>query len=454
MHVIEQPSARCDANVHVVQLGNGIQVDSNLLNEYCFSAPTDLTHDLMAIIGGIRCADRSIRRRYSEGWGRRISLKVPVIDKALWSSKNVVGALTDCLDYLTGDEWRFDFTRRMSRPNQIGQEGHVVTPPPLERVFVPYSHGLDSYAQLKLLQQKEPDVEVVCVFTDAAAHPKSWKQFCRRKSPGGVKPIPVPVTVAEPHHSEPTFRSRSFMYYMLTAYGAVLAKADRVLIPENGQGSLGGSLVPLGTEAKHRSCHPGFTMRLTQLLRHLTGRTVQFEHPGLFQTKGQVMAALTALDSDSDRWLREHWSCSHDQRHSHHDGARVHCGVCGNCLLRRSSELFAGIADVTQYKFSNLQASTLEQAVLGSSAVPKAIKGFRDLAGNSARSMERLAQLARQPDDSRIWSEAAALTCYEGQTVKNTHAQLVGMLQQHEKEWRNFLTACGDHSWVSQLARG
>lgn len=453
VRVVEDGASTCEGNTHVICLGDQIRIDTKLLDEYCFSSPTDLTYDLMSIIGAVKYADRSIRRRHSDGWGRTISIEVPVLQRSLWSDKETASLLEDCLDYLTGDEWHFSFKRRKKRPQYFGQK-HAPLVASAPHVFVPYSNGLDSYAQVRLLEQSEPDTEVVCVFTDSKPNSKSWREFCRSRARGGIKPIQVPVVINEPHHSEPTFRSRPFTYYLLSAYGALLTGTNRVLIPENGQGSLGGSLVPLGDEAPHRSCHPGFTTRLRLLLEKLTGRSVVFEHPAFFKTKGQVMAELAVIDPNCNDWLLEHWSCSHDQRHANHDGCRVHCGACGNCILRRVSAKSAGIDDKTKYKFFDVSVGALEHAVLGGGTVPREIKSFRDLAGNSIRSMQRLAELADTPDSGEIWSEAAGLARYMGLDTKTTHGQLMGLLKEHQTEWSGFLAGCGNRSWIVQMARG
>jgi hypothetical protein len=453
VYVVESGPRNQTNGTHVVGLGAEIDINTMLLDEYCFSSPSDLTYDLMSLIGAVRYADRSIKRHHSDGWGRKISLDIPMLNKRLWADEEVTALLQDCLGYLTGDEWQISFKPRKSKPHPPAQ-AHAISVPAGPRVFIPYSHGLDSYAQMRLLQDREPDTEVICVFTDSKPNSKTWKEFCLARPKGGVRAIRVPVIVHEPHHAEPSFRSRPFIYYMLSAYGAFVTGSNRVLIPENGQGSLGGSLVPLGSEAKHRSCHPGFTTRLSNLLEKLTGQPVNFEHPALFHTKGQVMAELAAIEPNTETWLVEHWSCSHDQRHANHEGHRVHCGACGNCILRRVSARTAGINDVTKYKFSQLNSNSLEQAVLGSGDAPRGIKAFSDLAGNSARSMQRLAELSQEPESPVVWSEAAGLAEYMGQEAKITHTQLMGLLQQHEKEWNGFLTECGNHSWIVQMARG
>lgn len=453
IRVVEEGVAAHDGNVHVICLGAQIRIDTKLLDAYCYSSPTDFTYDLMSVIGAVKYADRSIKRRHGDGWGRVLTIEVPVLNKNLWADKEVIFLLEDCLGYLTGDEWHFSFKRRKKSPQHVGQ-AHTPLAPAAPHVFVPYSHGLDSYAQVRLLQQREPDTEVVCVFTDSKPNSKSWRELCRSKPRGGIKAIQIPVVVDEPHHSEPTFRSRPFTYYLLSAYGALLNGTNRVLIPENGQGSLGGSLVALGDEAPHRSCHLGFTSRLSKLLEKLTGKCVAFEHPAFFKTKGQVMSELAAIEPHSEVWLSEHWSCSHDQRHANHEGVRVHCGACGNCILRRASERIAGIAGITKYKFANITVDALEHAVLDGGDVPREIKSFRDLAGNSIRSMQRLAELADAPDSAEIWSEAASLAPHMKKDVKTIHGQLMGLLKEHQKEWNGFLAECGNHSWIVQMARG
>jgi hypothetical protein len=453
VRVVEDSPKEPQSGEHIAQLGRDIRISTTLLDEYCFSSPTDLTHDLMSLLGAVRFADRSVKRHHCDGWGRRLDIELPVLDKSLWRSEAVTSALKECLGYLTGDAWHFKFVQRKSRPRD-DRQGHTVSSSDVARVFIPYSHGLDSYAQMRLLQQREPGCEVVCVFTDNKSNSKTWKQFCKDKPQGGVRAVKVPVEVSEPHHAEPTFRSRPFMYYILSAYGALRTGSSRVLIPENGQGSLGGSFVPLGNESKHRSCHPGFTTRVRDLLKALTRQTVTFEHPALFQTKGQVMGALAAIEPDVDNWLHNHRSCSHDQRHANHDGVRVHCGACGNCILRRASAIVAGVADSTTYKFSSLTAEALEQAVLGAGEAPREIKSFNDLAANSIRSMQRMADLSKAPASPIVWAEAVGLAEYLALDVQKVRADLTELIQQHEREWNRFLAECGASSWIAQMARG
>ncbi len=318
-------------------------------------------------------------------------------------------------------------------------------------VGVPYSNGLDSYAQAKLLWHREPKATLICAYTDYKGGISSWQRLCRAREAElkNIYSIPIPFQVTEPAHPEVSFRSRPFIFYSLAAYGASLADSARVLIPENGQGSIGGSLVMLGDEAPHRSCYPGFLLRLSAFLCDLLGRDIKFEHPALLQTKGQVLKALAEVE-DSSVWI-EKWSCSHDQRHSAVEGRRVHCGVCGGCVLRRVSLMGAGVDDHTEYLFSNLQTDNFELAPKKEAKV-KAMAAMRDVAGNSMRDMQRLADLADGADDRRLQEVALDVSDADGSLPGFALQNVRALLEAHKAEWSSFLDQCGPKSWVRDFA--
>ena len=431
-------------------IGRDINVDPTLVHQFCFSNPSLLAHDICTLVGSVKLADRAIRRKPFNGWARQLRVSLPVYEYSLWSQEKVSTTLADCLNYLTGDQWLFDFCQRSGQPAASSQ-AHVVGLPEGEYVTIPYSHGLDSYAQLKLLQAAHPTVNTLCIFTDSRGSTSDWKSFCKTfKRPEAIRAIRVPFRVNEPKHCEPSFRSRAFLFYLLAGYSAALAGANRVVIPENGQGSLGGSLVRLGAEAPHRSCHPGFTSRLAKLISLLMEKKIQFDHIALFQTKGQVLQALSSIEAP-ESWLKQHSSCSHDQRYANLYGKKVHCGVCGGCVLRRVSAIAARIQDDTPYLFSNLKTPNFESA-LPQDVKPGAIRAFRDLAGNNLRSMKRLANFYEQPDSPTLWSMSADLARYTNLSIDDANRKLREFIKQHADDWELFINYCGANSWPAQLS--
>lgn len=452
VRLIESESKRAETADHTAVLGIDIHVDASLLEKYCFASPSKEAVDLVTVLAAARFADRAVKRRHNTGWGRVLAVTVPVFDVAGWSKRSTQAKLEDCLSYLTGDTWEFSFTKRRSGKRLApGHTGHLIEIPKGDYVGVPYSNGLDSYAQARLLSHREPKATLICAYTDYKGGISSWDRLCRARESefSNIRSIPVPFQVAEPAHPEVSFRTRPFIFYSLAAYGASLAGSERVLIPENGQGSIGGSLVMLGNEAPHRSCYPGFLLRLTAFLSELVGKQIKFEHPALLQTKGQVLRALAAVE-DSSRWIRK-WSCSHDQRHSAVDGRRVHCGVCGGCVLRRVSLVAAGVEDQTEYLFGNLQTDDFGSAPRTGANV-KAMIAMRDVAGNSMRDMQRLADLADGADERRLQEVALDVSDADGSLPGFALQNVRSLLESHKAEWHAFLDKCGPTSWVRDFA--
>ena len=432
-----------------LRLGEHVVIDASHIDNYCFSSKGELIDDIAAVLSGVRTADRAFIRHHGKAWGRRLALELPVFKLNLWKSHEVQNCLVDVLQYLTGDQWKFSFQQRTKKVESFRQE-HVVAMPSRERVFMPYSSGLDSYAQAREIEKDGSGRELVMINVQPSRRLPKWDRL-GHPSRGDVKSVPVAACFHEPHHTEPSFRTRPFVYDLLAAYGATMAEPARVVIPENGQGSLGGSLAPLGAEAPHRSCHPGFTVRLRSLVEALTGTRVEFAHPALFLTKGQVLKKLSENNPETSVWLGKHRSCSYDARHSSVGKFRMHCGVCGNCILRRVSLFWAGIEDSTSYRASNISSKTFDN--MFSNTMPKEIKAYKDVAMNGIRAMQRMADLATQPESPRISAEVAGLARYLQRPNQDVRSRMHTFLEQHRLEWNAFLSSCGKESWVACLVR-
>jgi hypothetical protein len=426
------------------------RIDASHLQRYCFTSHDEVLVDLTSVLSAVRTMDRSVVRHHTNGWARDLVVSAAVSDLKLWRSADVTRALSDTLGFLTADRWSFEFTYRKPRKGEPRQE-HLVESPKQPRVFMPFSNGLDSFAIAKELQAASPALELVLVNVRAKDKPTKWDNLGRKKKAAvDLHTVEVATYAPEPHRAELTFRSRPFLYDFLAGYGAAIAQPARVVIPENGQGSLGGSLVPLGAEAPHRSCHPGFTSRLANLIRLLTKTEVAFDHPALFLTKGQVLAGLAKRDAKVAQWLAAHRSCSYDARHSSSGHKEMHCGLCGNCILRRVSLQWAGVTDSTEYRARDLHTTTFEGSF--PAGVPHAFSANRDIALNSIRAMQRLADLATNPRAVRVEAEVAALTRGLNEPIKNVRDKMEAFLSQHRKEWEPFVESCGRKSWVADFA--
>ncbi|MHA7381256.1 hypothetical protein ACX83S_23295 [Burkholderia pseudomallei] len=431
------------------KVGEEVQVDPSLMQRYFHASSTPLAHDLMALIGAVQFADRALPRRHATGWMRQLHVELPVYLLDNWKSASVSEHLVGCLDYLTGDNWTFSFVARRTDAPSVQQSSLPLWSEP-PAAFIPYSHGLDSYAQYRLHNETAGPGRIMCVQAATHGQASSWKTYCRRVFGEEVIALSVPVHVDCPHRSEPSFRSRPFGYYLLAAYGALLAGGAQVLIPENGQGSLGASLVPTG-DPKHRSCYPGFTQRLARFLETLTHNSIEFRHPALFQTKAQVLMQLEGRGIGLRQVLAQHWSCSYDARWAHVEHKQVHCGICGNCLLRRVAETNAQASGTTPYLYADLSAATLEGAA---STLPRAHRALADVARNSVRDMQRMADLAADKDAFIVRSVSADVGRWTGRASTDVKIDIGNLLDRHAEEWRTFVADCGLDSWIAKAAKG
>jgi hypothetical protein len=424
------------------------RIDASHLERYCFRSDDDMLEDLSSLLSAVRAADRATVRRHSVEWGRDLAVRVPVRNLGLWRRPEVRDALVGALGYLTADRWTFKFVSHRERVRSGHSQSHLLESPAQPRVFMPFSNGLDSYAIATELLSAPTPAELVLVNVRPKDRPTAWRKLAAKKGQS-LPSVQVACYAADPHRAELTFRSRPFLFDLLAGYGAAIAQPASVVIPENGQGSLGGSLVPLGAEAPHRSCHPGFTSRLSRLLEALTGQYVKFEHPALFRTKGEVLLALSQREEPS-QWLGRHRSCSYDARHSSQDGRAMHCGLCGNCLLRRTSLLWAEVEDKTEYRAHDLKSPTFEGAFVGKK--PHEFHANLDVARNSVRAMQRLAELASTRHRMRVESEVAALSRGLDESIPVVREKMMAFLSQHSREWERFLRFCGPNSWVADFA--
>ena len=448
--VVEGGDPASNGNHYVLPV-DALAVQAGLLHQCCFTALSPLAHDLSALLGAVKCLDRSVRRKHGTGWQRDLRIELPVYQLKEWRRPDVKESLTNALQYLTADRWQFDFVKRRKRPPPLGQFP-LLRSPDQPRYFMPYSDGLDSFAQTEILRANEPQVEMILIRVKSGSTEQTMRSI-GRASRSGLNAVPVLAKVKEPSHAEPTYRSRSFLFNALAGYAAAISESEGVVVPENGQGSFGGSFVRLGQEAPHRSCHPGATTLLGKFIKSLTGVQIRYRHPALYKTKGQVLNDLAGIRPDSADWLRAHRSCSWDARNASRRQGLVHCGVCGNCLLRRMSLFGAGIPDVTDYKIADLHAVSVGCGLAAGDGLRNQ-RAYEDLAHNSARGMQQLADHALEPNSDRLRAEIAGLERLEERAAREVRADLMGLLNQHCHEWSKFLAFCGGQSWVAQYARG
>ena len=422
-------------------LGKSICLDTRGLTSFFFAHFDRRLFDLLVVAAAIEFCDRA-KRRPSLGWSRAFDVRIAVHEPEVWAAPEVTGLLQDALSFLTGDVWRFHFDARLNaEPDPTLAQ---LALPPMRALIMPYSEGLDSLA-VHALTAHAVGSDLVRVRlgsggVDRQALDKDRKPFAR-----------VPYRVAVPISVESSARSRGFKFAVVTAIAAAMSDVQRIVVTESGQGALGPVLVRSGHAYPDYRVHPAFSRKMEHLFQTLTGHTIYYEYPRIWHTKGETLAAAMALPNPPDFVSRTR-SCWQSSQHASVDGARRQCGVCAACVLRRMSMFAAGISEPGEsYVWENLSVSEFDSGAAGS--FQGHTSALREYGIAGVLYMDHLAALASpstQPSAVRRVARltADALGSEEGSVLR----QFQALLDRHADEWRRFVIAQGDQSFVARYA--
>ena len=328
-----------------------LKISPIALQDFSAQLLKPVEQDLVLVAGAAAYADRKVRRKRAKGWSRDIVVTVPVRDPKFWSRTENVTALTDALNYVSGDYWTFQFVADSSETLVKRQSALDFTRG--NYVVLPFSDGMDSFLQWQLLKKEERDVNLLRVHTSSRATSRDRNRRIDASADRSDQRLGMPVTLSIGDHAEPTYRTRTFLFFVMAALAAHKSAASRVVIGENGVGMLGPSMVPFGDECPHRTTHPAFTRRLATFLDRVLDGRITFDHPQRFRTKGQVLRHADNLGVSG-------WEASHScTRGTRNELDSKPCGICGGCLLRRTAVHAAGLRDEV-YFWDDLSGQTLD----------------------------------------------------------------------------------------------
>src|SRR5262249_1144592 len=158
---------------------------------------------------------------------------MPVKDPHLWNQTETKAALVDVLEFLTGDSWEFEFVARRASWNKSRQ--NILPLGSGQFVVVPYSAGLDSFAQSQLLKLEANRITPIRV-TAWNRSISGCREWLSDSDGSKYRRVSIPVRVSTGNHPEPSYRTRSFLFLVFAGIAAHLAQAESIVIPENGQG--------------------------------------------------------------------------------------------------------------------------------------------------------------------------------------------------------------------------
>ncbi len=425
------------------ELGSDIRFRIEALQTYNFTTWSPVVFDALVLAAAVEFCDMRAKRPKAD-WGRAIELRVPVHDIALWSSAAVTGALTDALNFLTGDQWTISFIAR-KRKEPPPPQGNLDLPDG-QRTIIPFSEGLDSRAVGALIEH-----EIGHRLIRVRLGSKKNDRPVGRKGTVPFTALPYKVHAVDRRFRESTARSRGFKFAMVSALAAYLIGTDDIVVPESGQGALGPVLAATGQAHKDYRNHPLFFARMQVLMWALLRHQVRYRLPRLWNTKGETLAEFARIAPGSARDWHKTRSCWQQNRHVSVHHKRRQCGICAACMLRRMSAHAASLEEPQKnYIWEDLTGPDFQAARAKGFAVQKVTQSMRHYAIAGALHLDHLAALRSSPlRQPMLRRNSMGLADALGLPLAEVESKLHRMLQQHELEWTAFMQSLGPKSFVT-----
>ncbi len=437
-----EPSQHPGNDYIPLELERDIRFSTAALRTYSFARWETVLYDAMVVAAAIEFGDRTVKRPTQE-WARRISLKIPVHDPTRWNAPDTSAALHDAVGFLTGDYWSIDFIGRSSEAPSPPQD-YLNLKVPTEAIIA-FSDGMDSFAVAGILGEmfgeKLVRVRIGAKSSNKPSHHNGFQPFTN---------VPYKVSSHTPKR-ESSFRSRGFKFTLISAIAAYITDAEKIIVPESGQGVFGPVLVDSGHTYKDYRNHPLFTMRMQRFTEALLGKQVRYIFPRIWNTKGETLKKFSSLSGKND-WQSTR-SCWRSNQWSSVNRKWRHCGVCAACMLRRVAVHAAGLRERPDaYICINMSATTLDDAV--DPDFTKLNSAYRNYAIAGVLHMEHLATMEKENMRLLVERHAMLLEPALDHSCEEIFKYLRTLLLKHADEWQHYLDSLGPNSFVKQWARG
>jgi len=434
--ILASDSPRSEKYDLIFDLDRDLKFSAKDFNSFYLPDWNQTVYDAMIVAAAVEFADRAVMR-WTSVWRREFELDIAVHDPDRWNSKTVSIPLHKALRFLTGDIWKLHFVRRR-HAFSFERQPYLDFKQPTSAILA-YSDGMDSRAVRGILGAKLGK-QLVCVRVGGK----------RRDESQPFTNIPYHVKTPTVRNKETSARNRGFKFATISAIASYLTHAERIVIPESGQGSIGPALVTTGHIYPDFRNHPRFTSIMSDYVSALFEREVVYEYPRLWNTKGETLKTYSGLPGGED-WTTT-ISCWRGNNWSSVEGKHRQCGACAACMLRRLSVNAAGLSEKSdKYIASDLSKESFEAALH-----PRFNRGgraFTEYAIAGVLHMQHLADMSNEENEPLLRRHAIhlaiALKCPVNQTLSNLRT----MINRHTIEWNNFLNELGEHSFIWKWAR-
>jgi len=283
-----------------------------------------------------------------EPWERDLCFVIPVRDLAFWSAPEIKDILVDTLNFLSDDNYLFEFRAmptRAARTNYLEFGDNPDWPfYDVDRVIM-FSGGLDSLSGAVNSAARGQNTILVShrpVTTQGSRQRELFDQL--KAGFPNVKMMHVSVEINKDSNLKGDYfqRTRSFLFSALGAVIASSVRAAGVRFFENGVVSLN---LPVAGETvgarASRTTHPKALHLFGELYKKVLDRLFVVDNPYIHLTKLQVIQEIA--NCGQANLIKYTCSCAHQG----YGQTRLsqHCGTCSQCIDRRFAVLAAGLRD-------------------------------------------------------------------------------------------------------------
>ena len=340
-----------------LEVAQGFWLDGTAVSRTVFEALPAQSADLLEVALAAYTADRLSTRVYdNKASGQRsFQIRIGVREPAIWNDDTVTDDLRQLLNWVSGDDWNFEFVKRKADFTLAESEKYLFGVPLHEPVAVSlFSGGLDSLAGLAQHALQRPAGTRVLVSGITNNRPlnaqknqiKRIKVALKHRLANHqlrIRHVAVRFRINNPFkkREEKSQRTRSVVFLALGAATAFQANTNTLWVYENGLGALNLPLneTQLGVD-NYRGVHPRSLRMASELFEKVLGRKIHIENPCLFETKAEMCEHLKSVHLVEA--IAETVSCD---SYPIRIPDQPQCGFCTSCILRRMSIHAAGLDD-------------------------------------------------------------------------------------------------------------
>jgi 7-cyano-7-deazaguanine synthase in queuosine biosynthesis len=310
--------------------------------------PAKIAEDFLLIGAVIYALDKLVdRSSAADGWTRNLDVELPVSDPSAWTA--VTADLSECISFLTGDQWNFRFAlnkRELFGKSSLAPVLRAAAKPEAISLF---SGGMDSLCGVidwlegnpgkGLLLAAHRDAQMNGPYTDQ----KNILPKLRQAYPDRIQATLMRVGNSDTS-PEITLRSRSIVFIALAVCVASGHGFEGpLLLPENGTIALNVPLSPSRRgSCSTRTAHPFYVAKLKGILSQL-GINLDIHNPLLGKTKGEVAVSCLNKALFTDTVLSSVSCAKRGHVKTWINRTANGCGMCMPCIYRRGALNKAGL---------------------------------------------------------------------------------------------------------------